>query len=159
MKPVTSKTLDDLKGVEWFRLVGVRDTDRAIVLNSWYEALENCGSPEWQDLCLEAANQYCERVAERSPIRFQSWNTIVKEIKAVTIPLVKQRIDRVVRENDLPKVIEDCVQWDILHLCMEAEFGDVFPPGFYASQGFWYKAGHFPCGFRGGFPDGQIVVY
>jgi len=65
----------------------------------------------------------------------------------------------VVRENDLPKAFEDTVQWDIIHLCMEAEYADVYPPGFYASQGYWYAKGHFPCGWQGEFPLGTRIIY
>ena len=51
------------------------------------------------------------------------------------------------------------VQWDILHVCMEAEYADVYPPGFYASQAYWYVKGHFPCGWQGEFPNGKLIVY
>ena len=63
------------------------------------------------------------------------------------------------RENNLPKVFEDTVQWDILGVCMEAEYADIFQPGFYASQAYWYINGHFPCGWEGKFPNGKLIVY
>jgi hypothetical protein len=65
----------------------------------------------------------------------------------------------VVAEHDLPKVFLDTVDWDILNLCMEAEYADVYPPGFYASQAYWYLKGHFPCGWQGAFPKGKLVIY
>jgi len=52
------------------------------------------------------------------------------------------------------------VQWEILGVCMEAEYADVYPPGFYASQAYWYVKGHFPCGWEGGeFPKGKLIIY
>ena len=42
---------------------------------------------------------------------------------------------------------------------MEAEFADVYPPGFYASQAYWYVKGHFPCGWQGEFPNGTLIIY
>ncbi len=36
---------------------------------------------------------------------------------------------------------------------------DVYPPGFYASQAYWYASGHFPCGWRGKVPQGKLIVY
>src|SRR5262249_31632568 len=59
----------------------------------------------------------------------------------------------------LPKVFGNTVRWDILHLCMEAEFADVYPPGYYASQAYWYAHGHFPCGWRGEFSSGTLIVF
>jgi hypothetical protein len=155
----TQATLDQLRQVTWFRSVGIRDTENALVVSSWYEAVEHCNAPEWEDLCLEAANQYCERLVERSPDRFQKWNDIVDEVKPVTQALVREKCGEIIRENDLPKSFLDTVDWDILHLCMEGEFADIFPPGFYASQAYWYRSGHFPCGWRGEFPNGTRIVY
>lgn len=36
---------------------------------------------------------------------------------------------------------------------------DLYPPGFFASNANWYVRGHFPCGWRGEFPKGQLVIY
>jgi hypothetical protein len=159
MHPRTVATLQELSEAHWFARVGVKDTDAASVLSSWAEAIRHCSSPGWEDLCLEAVNQYCERLLEKSKDRYNQWNDIVDEIKPVTAPFVRDKIAVVVRDNALPQVFEDTVQWDILHVCMEAEFADVFPPGYYASQAYWYMKGHFPCGWMGRFPQGKLIVY
>src|ERR1700736_230171 len=154
----TIATLDKLEKAAWFSRVGVRDTEAAIVLSSWQEAVAHCGSLEWENLCLEAQNQYCERLVERSRERFEKWNDLVDEVKRTTIPFVRRKIEPVVRENSLPNVFEDMVQWDIMGVCMEAEYADVYPPGFYGSQAYWYVKGHFPCGWQGTFPEGVLFI-
>ena len=159
MHPRTLATLQTLETANWFANVGVQNTRSAIVLSSWQQAIRHCSSPEWQDLCLEAANQYCERLAEKSAVRFAEWNRIVLEVKQATVPLVHQKIEAVVRSHNLPNVFENCVQWDIVHVCMEAEYADVFPPGYFASQAYWYVKGHFPCGWEGEFPKGRLIIY
>src|SRR6516225_8284690 len=121
MHPRTSATLEQLEKADWFARVGVKDTTAATVLSSWQEAIEQCSSVEWENLCLEAANQYRERLLETSKERYRQWNEITAELKAVTIPFVQRKIETVVREHTLPKVFEDTVQWDILGVCMEAE--------------------------------------
>jgi hypothetical protein len=159
MHPRTAATLDKLQKSQWFSRVGIHDANDAEVLSTWYEAVESCNSPEWEDLCLEAANQYRERLVEKSPSRFSKWNDIVNEIKPATQALVRNKTKGVIEENDLPIGFLHTVDWDILHLCMEAEYADVHPPGFYASQAYWYVSGHFPCGWRGEFPQGHLVIY
>jgi hypothetical protein len=159
MNPRTTATLENLERADWFAFVGVKDTTACNVLVSWQEAIELCSSVEWENLCLEAANQYRERVLERSNERYSQWTDIVAQIKPVTEPFVRLKIETVVCEHGLPEVFEDTVQWDILHLCMEAEYADVYPPGFYASQAYWYVKGHFPCGWEGEFPQGRLIVY
>jgi hypothetical protein len=155
----TTATLEKLEKANWFDCVGVKDATSAIVVPSWEEAIRYCSSLEWENLCLEASNQYRERLLERSKERYVQWNEIVDQLKPVTIPFVRRKIEGVVREHGLPKVFEDTVQWDILGVCMEAEYADVYQPGYYASQAYWYVKGHFPCGWEGKFPTGKIIIY
>ena len=159
MHPRTTATLVELEDADWFSRVGEHDATKVIVLFSWAEAIEHCASLDWENLCLEAANQYRQRLLERSVDRFEQWNDIAIELKKATIPFVKRKIEPVVRAHGLPRVFEDQVQWDIVHLCMEAEYADVYPPGFYASHAYWYVHGHFPCGWKGTFPQGMLIIY
>lgn len=159
MHPRTTSTLAELEQKEWFANAGKHDSNRVIFLGGWDEAVKSCSGELWMDLCQEAANQYRSRLAERNRERFRTWNEHVRELKNVTIPLVLRKTKKVVDDNRLPKSFVDAVQWDILHLCMEAEYADVFPPGFFASQAYWYLNGHFPCGWQGEFPEGKLLVY
>lgn len=159
MNPSTQATLVQLQSAHWFDRVGVQDTETAIVLATWEEAVDSANSTEWEGLCLEAANQYRERLLEKSVDRYRAWNGLVEQLKPISEAIVKEKTDRVVIANALPKSFVDTVKWDILHVLMEAEYSDVYPPGFYASQGYWYVKGHFPCGYRGQFPRGRRVVF
>jgi hypothetical protein len=159
MKPSTIATLEKLERVDWFSKVGVPDTEVAVVLSSWDQAIEHCSSVEWENLSIEAMNQYRMRVLERSKDRFNRWSAVAKELQTKTIPLVERKTEGVVRQNSLPKRFGDMVQWDILGVCLESEYADVFPPSFYTSQAFWYVKGHFPCGWQGDFPNGKPIVY
>lgn len=159
MHPETIATLDKLRNVEWFRAVGTYKDDLSIPLHSWPQAMAACASAKWQGIILEAANQYCERLAERSRERFNRWNDIVNEVKPVILQLVEEKCRKVIEKEKLPRVFLDSVQWDILHLAMEAEYHDVSPPGFFASQSYYYWKGHFPCGWDGDFPNGKLLVF
>jgi len=155
----TEDTVKDLRQAQWFTRLGIRDTEVADVLSSWDEAIQSCSSIEWENLCLEAANQYCLRLVERSPERWEKWNEIVSEVKPIAEALVREKTKQVIDANNLPKVFLDTVNWDIVHLLMESEYADVYPPGFYASQAYWYVKGHFPCGWKGEFPNGKLIIY
>jgi hypothetical protein len=155
----TRATLDELNRAAWVSAVGEPVSGAFVVLRSWAEAAASCGSPEWQELLLEASNRYCESVAARSRKRWDEWNRIVGEVKPFAEELVERKVCSTVEANGLAKVFPDTVRWDILHACMEAEYADVFPPGFFASQAYWYVQGHFPCGWVGSFPEGRLVLY
>ncbi len=159
MHPRTISTLHELEKADWFSHVGEKDAAAATVLSSWGEAGEHCASLEWQNLCLEALNQYRERLLERSKEKFQKWNEIVAQVKLTTIPFVRRKIQPIVSAHNLPRDFEGMVQWDVLGVCMESEYAEVYPPGFYASQAYWYVRGHFPCGWEGNFPQGRLIIY
>jgi hypothetical protein len=158
MHPRTLATLEQLRNADWFANVGIAASSEVVTLPDWPSAIASCTSPEWEDLCLEAANQYCNRLRERSPEVFSTWNDVVNTVKPSAMALVRDKTREVVAAQSLPHAFIDTVNWDILHLCMEAEFADVYPPGFYASQAYWYGQGHFPCGWRGPFPKGGHLV-
>jgi hypothetical protein len=163
MHPRTKATLEQLENANWFARVGsmdgIMEPEKIVMLPSWPEAIEQCSSIEWENLCLEAQNQYRMRLLERNKDRYLQWNDTVDAIKPFVISLVKRKIEVTVRMHNLEKVFEDTVLWDILGVCMESEFADVYPPGFFASQAYWYVNGHFPCGWEGEFPNGKLIVY
>lgn len=161
MHPRTFATLKELEDAPWFSRVGIKkDSTTAIVVGSWPEAIEHCGAFDWEELRNEAMNQYCERLAERSPERWHHWNEVVREVEKFTIPLVNRKIEAVVRAHHLPEVFGFRVRTDIAALCMESEYADVCPPGFFAGNSYWYVKGHFPCGWSGNMPPhGRLVIY
>jgi hypothetical protein len=159
MNSRTAATLEELEKAIWFSRVGVRDTTEAIVLSSWAEAMEHCGSLAWENLCLEAVNQYRLRLQEVDASSLARWNDIMSTVKPATVALVRAKTEEIVKRHNLPDFFEATVRWDILNVCMEAEYADIYPPGFYASQAYWYVKGHFPCGWEGSFPKGTLIIY
>src|SRR5215472_11130891 len=138
----TLGTLEKLQEAHWFSRAGVYDTPDAIILSSWHEAMALRGSAEREDLWLEMANEYRQRLREQSKEGLARWNEIVRGLKKTLIPFVRGKVEPVVREHHLPKAFEHTVQWDILHACMETEYADVYPPSFYANLASWYIKGH-----------------
>jgi len=152
--------LDKLEKADWFAEIGKPiDSPKVVLVENWQQAIDWCASAEWEDVTLEAANQYRERLFEKSMERFNLWNEIVAEIKTYVVPLVEKKTKKVAAENNLPEVFSHAVRWDILHLCMESEYADVHPTGFFESLGFWYVNGRFPCGWDGVFPEGKLVIF
>ena len=155
----TTAALRELEKVSWFLRVGINDGSSVITLSCWPEAIEQCSSFEWEDLRLEAANQYRECIARHSRERLQLWNDTVDDVKNIIVPLVDRKTAAAIREHALPEIFKIRVRNDIIGACMEAEYADVCPPGFFTSIAHWYVNGHFPCGWWGAFPQGKLVVY
>lgn len=161
LRPPTLATLNDLQSFAWFSRVGERhpEVSTAVVLSNWFEAITSMEEEEWENLRLDARNGYTAQLARTSPVRFRTWNAKVEAIKVITVPMVNSVFSTNMSLRELPRKVLDIVQWDVLHVCMEAEFSDCAPIGFFASNAYWYRAGHFPCGWKGTFPDGKCVIY
>jgi hypothetical protein len=156
----TIATLDRLEKASWFSRVGINEGYDVAVVRSWSEAIHHCDSAAWEDVQLDAQNKYCAQLAQRAKERWhRRWNDTVEEVKKITRPLVGRKIATIVRENNLPEIFKGEVNHAIIGFCMEAEYADVCPPGFFTSLGYWYLNGHFPCGWWGMFPVGRLVVY
>jgi hypothetical protein len=159
MQPGTIATLDHLQRVSWFSRVGTKDGSNVANVTSWPEAIEQCSSFDWEDMRLEALNRYRVCIAERAMARLNLWSATLREVKKITGPLVEAKTATLARDYALPEIFGILVRGDITLLCMESEYADVCPPGFYTSLGQWYLNGHFPCGWWGVFPAGKLVIY
>jgi hypothetical protein len=155
----TIAALGRLEDASWFSRIGIHEGYDVGVVASWPEAIKHCDSSEWEDLQGEALNQYRECIARRSKQRLELWNATVDEVKKITKPFVADKIAAVVREHALPEIFRIQVIYDITGVCMEAEYADLCVPGFFTNIGNWYVNGHFPCGWWGAFPQGNLVIY
>jgi hypothetical protein len=159
MHPRTIETLGRLESASWFSRVGINEGPGVAVVMSWSQAIQHCDSDEWEDLEQEAMNQYREFIARHSKERLHLWNGTVDEVNKITRPLVDRKTAAIIRANSLPKIFKISVNYDITGVCMEAEYADMCPPGFFTNINPWYINGHFPCGWWGEFPQGKLVIY
>lgn len=159
MREQTRTVISSLARIAWFTRVGVSDLPNCLVLSSWGQAVEKASSAEWENLGLEALNQYREDIAKLSPKRWEVWTDVGAEVREILIPFVDKVTAATVATNDLPKSFIDCVKWDLFGTCMEVEYSDVRPPMFFSGLANHYARGHFPCGWIGAYPKGKLIVY
>jgi len=160
VQPSTTVALYELTGMEWFAHVGEKvPSERVVVLSSWKAAIAHCSSDEWEQMRLDSANRMRAAIHRISEERFKQWKQITDEVKRSTEPLVERKIAGVRELHRLPLEFENCVQWDILHYCMEHEYCDMLPAGTYRGLAYWYMRGRFPCGWDGQPPNGRMIVY
>jgi hypothetical protein len=88
-----------------------------------------------------------------------AWEKAKRHIRSLVKPLVRRKIEKVAKEQELPKSFKRIVQASLENCLMEVEFADVQPPGLFHYLGFWYVQGHFPCGWDGCFPEGRLMVF
>lgn len=160
MTEEAKKLLATIEKVTWFCNVGQSlENVNARQVHSWREAFKLCRSRLSQNVQLESGNILSEKLCYRFLERYRSWNELVGKISRSTDPLVLWKI---LSAPDLPKFSEgvlNAIRSDLRMALMELEYADLIAPRFFAERAKWYLAGHFPCGWDGDFPEGQLIVY
>jgi hypothetical protein len=154
-----------IKSIKWFENVGKPfDFDFTMKINpvnSWDEALELCKDLVWENTTLEAQNQLTLWLHLNAKDKYQEWNNIAIEHKNNTLnSLVEKKITPFQKEQNLDITFVHCVSWDIVGALMENSYLKVGHKAyFFLELLLIYEAGHFPCGWKGEFSDGQLFVF
>lgn len=90
---------------------------------------------------------------------FPQWDRIREEIKPRIVALVTEKSRPVVVKAALPDIVVKRATWDVLYMAMEYEFAEVIPPSFFDTMAAFYLHGHFPCGWEGSWPEGELIVF
>jgi hypothetical protein len=147
--------LESLEKAEWFSRVGVKDAKGAIVLASWDEAVQHCGSAGWTHLlCNTRIQLRNHKMLMRGGEEHARWTKLEKQAKKLAQPLVKRKTAKVMREHKLPPHFQATVYWNIFRALLEVYYSEQLelvdnPPGFCLNLAYWYARGHFPCDWQG----------
>lgn len=151
--------LQRLVELDWFHSVGRPVIgDEVISAASWDEAIRFCSTEAWEVASLEAANSLSGRLHELHPDwSAKKWNLAADSICMPVRELVEKRMPEFARTHGLPKLVSDSVDWTLIHYLKEATFSPA--PGFFTRLGEFFLLGHFPCGWKGNYPKGKLIVY
>jgi hypothetical protein len=99
-------------------------------------------------------------IFEASAPRFEHWNELVNEIRAVTEELVRRKTAEIVRTLELPSEFVRPVQRDIALFAMEIEYSNFTGEEFFSALASVYRAGRLPCGWEGEMPpEGRSIIF
>jgi hypothetical protein len=133
-----------------------------VVVKSWQEAMNLCTSKEWDNLRLEGENLLTEALSSRCRDRYnKTWNNTAIELNQLIAPVLTDKLDALARRGRLPKKVRQIIHCDVRAICMEAEYLDIVPAGWYTNHlKPWYLKGHLPCGWTGEFlREGTVMVF
>ncbi|MGC3991541.1 MAG: hypothetical protein QM796_18005 [Chthoniobacteraceae bacterium] len=165
LQPATLATLEELTKADWFSRLGQNTvaegeiTVPITIVSSWKDAVKQCENEEWDWLLNECANIFRSRLAKVSPSELNTWNERIRAIKLVSQPLVNAKIRQLQEFADLSPTVEITLRWIVTMTLAEAEYVQVTEPGYLSKLSFWIVNGHFPCGWKGEFPNGNLIIY
>ncbi len=130
-------------------------------VGGWVQAIESCKAPAWENAQLEAQNQLTLWLHLNDRPSYRRWNEIVVAHKdAIVKSLTGKILAPFQAKHDLDLALVHSGQWDILGALMENSY---LPSGhsafFFLELLTVYEAGHFPCGWKGEWPKGRLLVY
>jgi len=154
-----------VKAIDWFVNCG-KPTALDLTMNieqvkTWNQAMKSCKSLKWETVELEAQNQLTLWLHLHDHGEYQKWNKVVDaHKKAVINPLKKNKIEPFQTKAGLNVSLVHSVQWDVLGALMENSYMNsghsVF---FFFELLLVYESGHFPCGWKGRWPKGNLIVF
>jgi hypothetical protein len=154
-----------LRAVDWFSHCGEPlsgDLSMAVVqVSSWPEAVTSCTDGGWANVELAAQNQLTRWLHQHDRDRYQNWNQFVGEHKAAVLdPLTEQKWVPYQKAHGLDIAVVHSLQWDVLGALMEHSYlGSGHRCFFFLELLSVSEVGHFPCGWRGEWPQGTLLVY
>ncbi len=158
-------TLKQLEDSDWFKRVGRYIVDEGeitvpvVIVSSWEEVMERSSTSEWGLVLNELTNSYCRDLANKFPDHFRTWNERARAVKTLSKPLVKAKLDPVREQHGLSEVFVNTLHAQVAMVLMEAEYSHLIAPASFSKLAFWLVNGHVPCGWKGEFPNGNLVIY
>ena len=163
---IDNEILSIINEIPWFEKCGNRTE---ISLNYKYkfvtekEMIKSLSGIKWDNLENDEFNKLYDWF--RTSAICLDWERSVREIRKEEMPkfdlLVKDKIKKVFVNEQ--KLVLDSFHYELLMIIMKLTISKRFSsndePHFYNELLEIYKAGHFPCGWRGSYPEGTILIY
>jgi len=163
LEPLKPEHLTDLEKINWFSNCGEKIDYPSKYslkrLESLKDSITSCNSIEWGNFQLEKRNDLTSFLNRTRENELTEWNTITRGIKNYLEDGIFKNIEQKLNDSDLPDSILDSVRWDILSYCQEVAYKKYNIPTFYSNLISIYANGHLPCGYKGKFPTGDILIY
>jgi hypothetical protein len=159
------KCRQTIASIDWFANVG-GDFDLELPMpvsrvKTWGSATRKANSLKWENTTLEAQNHMlgCAHAYEEHVCK---WNEIVKMHQQHTVSHLEEKVWKPwLEDNGLDLRLVDSFSWDMLGVLREASFRELFEHDvdFFGQLLRVYAAGHFPCGWKGRYPSGTLIVF
>jgi hypothetical protein len=144
-KPLPEPKVDELLAVDWFSSLGSPAIAAAAAL-----------SEEWADFRLERRNDLTGLLSVRLRQRGSEWNPCARAFEQFFGTQIAPTVIARLSAAQLPDSLLAVVRWDIVSYMQELNYADVHRPAFFQSLWRVYRQGHFPCGWIGDYPAGEL---
>lgn len=149
----------EIEKVKWFSKCGKSETEdigfKYLIADSWKDALELNFEDKWVDICIdENANL----------IKITGDEIDFDENYDLYLTFFTNRILPLIQEYTVINKIDFSISSNVRAVVINSLLENMYKDKYDLSMIFTkllnvYKKGHFPCGWDGNYPDGNLVIY
>lgn len=157
-------TLSNLVDNQWLTNIGkTPNLDIALrydKVNSLEEALKNLESTRWENTTLEALNFLSVYLHQNYREEHSKWSVYLSEGNLFLMNNIVPELERLQWTLGLPQFVIDSIKFGILGAYMETTYSGMnHKSSFFKELVKVYASGHLPCGWKGKYPKGYLLVY
>lgn len=132
----------------------------AIWIRKTDDAIKNISSVRWENACLAEQGNLSEFLAVNYKTEYnQSWNKIVDTVKTNYMPNIMRLVEDACQKRGLPNEVLNDISFNILSIFLASYFSQYYNSEFFNRLLEIYLSGHLPCGWRGKYPNGSILIF
>ena len=160
----TDQLYDKLINCPWLKKCGVPEENLFSFPIIWIqdssEITQVITSVEWENICLGEQCNISEFLAVNHKNEYHhSWNPIVTTLKSKYLPNIIFRIESICHTNNLPSSILNDISFNLLSIFLANHYSQYYWSNFFNMLLNIYLSGHLPCGWKGKYPNGAIVIF
>lgn len=151
---------DEVLGWNWFQSVGTGRIPGVLRVSGWDAACEAIADIESENAQLGRSNRLSAFLDSNFRDEYQKWNLFVTKAK----PFVAELALRVTapyktQTKSFHKLFNDTVKWDLNYFFVADCFSHVKLFEDFDDLVSLYERGFFPCGWKGEYPNGKMIVF
>lgn len=140
--------------------VNTNDQTKYQLVKERSKAIKGIEGTKWENVCLAEYGNLSEYLCLNHKKEYnENWNRIVNYIKKERLPALAEKIKVALAEAEYPSSVLDDIQFNLLAIMVCDVFSDRFHSDFFDNLLEIYLSGHIPCGWKGKYPAGIILVY
>lgn len=156
-------TILRLDNITWFsncgkkKVISKYDISYAKDIDS---AIKHCLSTRWSNITLEKRNDVHSYLVVKRVNTLYTWNEVVLQIKKDILPPILKKIEcnwLEIFKNEY--VIRQTIESNLLYIMILSAFKKYKEEPFHEELLNIYEQGYFPCGWKGTYPEGKIVIF
>jgi hypothetical protein len=163
---LTQEIYPHLEQIPWLSEIGQVSTAQfdfpATYVENSEAALSWFNSNLWADVKTEAQGDLTGYLSQHHYDAYGGhWNILAKQSRSLVEKVVKTKLTEALIMKALPVEMLQAILVDINRAALEITYRKQFPraPQFFERLLKIYEVGRLPCGWNGGWPVGNVVVY